>query len=713
MPFKRRDDTPQATQEPWFICLLLAAAVAAVFWRALDCGFVNYDDPGYVSSNPHVQSGFTLDGVVWAFTSGDESNWHPVTWLSHMLDAQVFGMHPGGHHFTNLLLHTANVILLFLLLRRMTGKLWPSAMVAALFGLHPLHVESVAWVAERKDVLSTFFWILAVWAYVSYVKKLSGETEGPNAPLDGAELEFPSKIYYVASLFFFACGLMSKPMVVTLPFVLMLLDFWPLTRLRITHGVAGLDGALCKRLLIEKTPYFAMAILSSVITFMVQQSGGAMTHSWPFLTRVENAVFAYVRYLGKTFWPLDLAFFYPHPHSFPVLAILPSVAFLGAVSAAVIFNAAKRPYLAVGWFWFLGMLAPTIGIVQVGLQSMADRYSYLPLVGIFIMLVWGLNAIFENNAAGRPILGAIAVVVLLLCGVLTSRQVAVWRDSETLFEHAVSVTKDNFLAWYNLATIRLGQGRRDEAAEDFRKTVELEPDFSKGQNNWGKILLQEGRVDEALVHLQKAVQLQPRLADAHYNLGSALLAKGKAGEALDEFQRQVDLVPNDPVAQENLANNLAAAGLVSDSIPFYERAIRLQSNFFDAHYRLANVLERQGLIPQAIAHYRQALQIQPDSVKVCNNLAWVLATSPQAAARNGAQAVQLARWANKLSGGTNVIVLGTLAAADAESGNFHEAVETAQKARDLARVQTNVALADGLERQMKLYQANQPLRDAR
>ncbi len=741
-----KSESIKALRRPWFICLLLAVAVAAVYWRVLDCGFVNYDDPDYVSANSQVRGGFNAAGVAWAFSTGWAGNWHPVTWLSHMFDAQVFGMRPSGHHLTNLLLHLANSALLFLLLNRMTRRLWPSATVAALFALHPLHVESVAWVAERKDVLSTLFWILAVWAYAGYASRdaaaqkssaehsaparLSASGPCPANPAPAAPRD--SKIiFYALALVFFALGLMSKPMVLTLPFILLLLDYWPLRRAAIPDFAGRAARAAAgdfpsgerprqksqltplRQLLVETAPFFALSMGSCVVTFLVQQSGGAVSTSWPFSARLANAVIAYARYLGKTFWPARLSYFYPHPDHWPALAVMGACALLALITAAVIWRARRQPYLAVGWFWFIAMLAPTIGLVQVGLQSMADRYTYLPLAGIFIMLVWGLDELLAGGGFGNRVLAAGGVVSLVVCACLTVRQVGYWRDSDTLFQHAVEVDHNNFLAYYNLGCTRFAMGRREEAFADFRRTVELAPDFARGQNNWGKALFQQGRLDDALVHLKKAVRLQPRLPDAHYNLGAVLLAQGHAGEALDQFQIQVDLAPDDAVAQANLANVLVDSGLKADAIPYYEKALKIQPDFAEAHYKLANILDQQGEAAQAIVHYRQALQSQPANLKARNNLAWILATSPQASTRNGREAVRLAAEAEKLSGGTNAIVLGTLAAAYAEAAKFPDAIATAQKARELAVAQGNAALADALGRQMSRYRIGAPLRDSR
>ncbi|MGZ4986890.1 MAG: tetratricopeptide repeat protein, partial [Limisphaerales bacterium] len=491
------------------ICLGLVLAVFGVFWPVLNSDFVNYDDLGYITNNQNIHHGLNAESLKWALTTGHSSNWHPLTWISHMLDIQIYGLKPMGHHLTNLLFHAANSVLMFLLLRRMTGAMWPSAFVAALFALHPLRVESVAWVSERKDVLSTFFWILTVGAYVRYVQTPAQRTKS-----------------FAISLVFFALALMSKPMVVTLPFILLLLDVWPLKRI----DVSQFSFRNLRRPILEKLPYIALALISSVVTFIVQQHGGAVSSlsSLTVAQRIENMFVAYVRYVGKTFWPTNLSILYPHPGQWPWWLIIMSVAILAALTALVIRQSRSRPYLAVGWFWFLGMLIPVIGLVQVGIQSMADRYSYLPIVGLFIMVTWAAMEFVRVRAA----LTTLAVIALGACCVLTPIQAGYWKNSETLFLHAVAVTDDNYLAYNNLGFYLSNKGEPQRAMQFYKKAIEIKPTYEDAHNNLGYCLAGMGKNEEAIEEYKKALGINRHLTEAHNNLGNALSNIGQIDTAM-------------------------------------------------------------------------------------------------------------------------------------------------------------------------------------
>jgi protein O-mannosyl-transferase len=642
--------------QTWLVCLLLALAVPAAYWPALNCDFVQFDDPDYVTSNPHIQSGLNWPVVAWAFRSGYAANWHPLTWLSHALDVQLFGLNPRGHHATSIAWHLANSILLFLLLRRLTGAQWRSATVAGLFALHPMHVESVAWVSERKDVLSTFFWLLTVMAYARY------------AHLKSQISNF--KFYYIASLFCFALALMSKPMVVTLPFVLLLLDYWPLQRM-------NKDNAA--RLAWEKAPFLLLAIASSVITFLVQQHAGVMSPLTKITmgARLDNLPVAYERYLLNTFWPLHLAAFYGHPRFWPVWRLIASVALLAGITIWVVCRRKKEPYLAVGWFWFLGMLVPVIGLVQVGNQSMADRYGYMPIVGIFIMTVWGAHELLAGWPGGNRAAAVLASLAIGGCAVLTARQAGVWQNTVTLFVHDSEVTADNYDAFYNLGRYWQHKGENARAADYYQKSLEIKPDYALAHNNLGYILLQNGKTAAAIAQFEAALRSQPVYPEACYNLGRACLTNGQPDEAVACFQKAIGMDPN--VAE--------------------------------IHYLLAETLRQQGRITGAVAEYEKSLDLRPDSARACNNLAWLLATCPQASFRNGPLAVALAKHAEKLTAGGDALVLGTLAAAQAETGNFAEAMAAARRARQLADAQTNTALVDIIGKQEQQYGKNLPWRD--
>jgi tetratricopeptide (TPR) repeat protein len=554
------------------ICLLLAAVTLAVFWQVGSNDFINFDDPGYVYENPHVVTGLTLENVRWAFTSADMGNWHPLAWLSHMTDCQIFGLNPRGHHFSSLILHTLNTLLLFLLLCRLTGLPGRSAFAAALFALHPLHVESVAWVAERKDVLSTFFWMLTLLAYARYVER-------------------PAWRRYSLVLVCFLLGLMAKPMLVTLPFVLLLLDYWPLGRMQSgrsgrddapqenqTEGASGRNRSLLS-LTLEKAPFFALAAISSVITLYVQQKGGAVSslESVPLQLRAANALLAWTGYIGKMAWPVDLSFLYPFDRSMPVWGAVPAGMFLLSVSLLAAWKSKKYPYLLVGWLWYLGTLVPVIGLVQIGLQSMADRYTYVPLIGLFIMIAWGVPDLLGRWRQSRIVLTAAAVVILSALATVTRLRLGDWKNSITLFTQAISISGNNFMAQNNLGVALAAQGRIEEAVSHFSAATAINPDYADPYYNLGNQLSNSNRIEEAVRFYRKAVQLRPANAQYLNNLGVALAQTGKREEALGAF---------------------------------FE-AVRRKPDYADAHYNLGIALLEQGRIEEAASHFSEVVRIQP------------------------------------------------------------------------------------------------------
>jgi tetratricopeptide (TPR) repeat protein len=574
--------------EAGFACALLIVLTLAVYWPVRHFEFVNCDDPVYVTENPVVQRGLTSAGVSWAFSNIDAEFWQPLTWLSHMLDWEVYGRQAGGHHLTSLLWHIANTLLVFLILKGMTGAVWRSGFVAALFALHPLHVESVAWVAERKDVLSTFFGLLAIWAYAGYAAKsqrqsLKSKVQSPKSkagrgaatqhatrntrqaagPSPSAIFRLPSSGLYILSLVLFALSLMSKPTLVTLPFLLLLLDFWPLQRLDLNAQNSKLKTLLT--LLREKVPFLALTVAASVAAYWIQASrhnlGGV--EQYPLPLRLANAAMSYFRYLRKTVWPNDLAVFYPYPDAWPLAQVVGAGLLLAAVSFLAIRLMGRRPYFAVGWFWYLGTLVPVIGLVQVSHHAMADRYSYVPLIGLFVVIAWGVPELLAGVRGGRAALAAGATTLVVLCAAAGRRQVTYWENSITLNQHALAVTANNFMAHENLGAAFDGQGRFDEALVQFELAFKTEctrrfnPDLTPIRYDLGTALARKGRLAEAKSHLLRALEMQPNIARIHHNLGSVLALEGKLDEAIAHYQEALRLKPDYAEARRDLANVLA------------------------------------------------------------------------------------------------------------------------------------------------------------
>jgi tetratricopeptide (TPR) repeat protein len=583
------------------VSIFLIAITWLVFGETLRHPFINLDDPEYVFENPKIITGLTSSSALWAFTHPHGGNWHPLTSISHMLDCQFFGLQAGWHHFTNVLLHTVAVILLFLVFREMTGALWRSAFIAAVFAIHPLRVESVAWIAERKDVLSGVFFMLTLGAYVRYVRK-------------------PSGVRYLVVTLLFALGLMTKPMLVTVPFVLLLLDYWPLDRfadvspvkLKLKTGIARwwTQKSITTRLVLEKIPLIALSVGSSMATILAQKEAVSSIESLPLLWRINNAFVSYIAYIWQMVCPIDLALVYPFPkHWLSFWEVATAIASLAGVTAVVLSFRKKHRYLFTGWFWYVGMLVPVIGIIQVGVQARADRYTYLPQIGLYLIATWTIADLSMTWRYRRQSLGVAAAIVIAALAWLAWIQNAYWRDSEVLWTHTLAVTSNNDVGHASLADLLL---RRD-------------------------------RVNEAISHSEEALRIQSRNENAHNTLGLCLF--------------------------------------------------------------------RTGRLDEAVAHWKESLEIKPDNMNAQANLAWVLATSPDASLRDGAKAIELARKVLEHAGHANVIVLRTLAAGYAQSGRFSEAIETAQQALQLAIAQGNTALTEDLQLNIASYRRNLPLRD--
>lgn len=636
---------PSPGYVPWWsrpavLAVGLAVVTLAVYWPATGYDFVNLDDQVYVSECPPVQSGVTGQSLRRAFTTTAGGAWHPVTWLSLMLDGQFSGPRPGGYHLTNVLLHVANTLLLFAWLCQITQARWRSALVAALFALHPLHVESVAWISERKDVVSTAFWLLTLIAYGKYVAEVNLRAAGAEA--HASRITHQAGWYYGLALICFTLGLMSKPMLVTLPFVLLLLDFWPFERR------TPFNMRVLWRLVREKIPFFLISAVASVVTVWAQRSSDAVA-SLEWISpggRLANALVAYARYLGKTFWPADLAVFYPHPTSWPLVAILGATVLLLVISGIVVPWRQRRPYLVVGWFWFVGTLVPVIGLVQVGGQSLADRYTYVPLIGLFIALVWGASAWFApggRTAGNSRLAAAMAGLILLLCAGATTRQLRHWQNSETLFRHTLAVTRNNVVAHVNLASTLLDQQRFAEAAEQCARALQIRPDATEALKNLGLALAGLGRWDEAMVQYQHALQSNPRDDQTLNSLGLALANQGRLAEAESFFRQALARKADSPEALSNLGLTLALSGRPEEAMACYRRALKLKPGEVKVLNNLGLALAGQQRWDEALGYYRQALAIRPDSIDALVNSGVALASQGKVAEAiaNYRQALQI------------------------------------------------------------------------
>jgi tetratricopeptide (TPR) repeat protein len=734
-----------------FVCLLLVLAVWTVFGRTARFGFVNYDDQADVYDNPVVASGLTLQGTLWAF-SFHSINWFPLTWLSHMLDCQLYGLLPGGHHLTNVVLHTVSVILLFLVLRQMTDALWRSAFVAAVFAIHPLRVESVAWVAERKDVLSGVFFMLTMAAYVRYARN-------PWSP--GR---------YGAVMLLFALGLMSKPMLVTLPLVLLLLDYWPLRR-----------AESPARLVIEKLPLLVLSAADCVATLLAQHQAirSAGAYSLPY--RLENALVSSMIYLGQMVFPARLAVHYPYPREGqPFREVVLAALLLAGLSVLAWAARRTRPWLLVGWVWYLVMVLPVLGIIQAGEQSHADRYTYLPCIGLVIAATWAVSDLSAGWRHRQVALGCLMTAALSTLIACSFFQTAHWKDSESLWNHALACTSNNPLAHFNLGNAFLKQGKLDDAVAQYQKALEIQPGLASVHYNLGNAFLDLGKLDDAIAQYRKTLEIRPNNADSYYNLGRALFMQGKLDDAIADYRKAVEIEPDSVEALIRLGNALAAKGARDAAITQYQKALTIRPDDAEARtnlgkalllkgdldgamscfaesstlnqdplarwYGLGNVFLQNGDLDEAIICYRQALKINPHSddafanlgvaflkkketnaamdswqqaltinpsqMSAQNNLAWLLATTPDNSLRNGTKAVALATQANQLNGGGNPVILHTLAAAYAEDGKFELACGTARRALELALAQKQDALARKLKKELKLYESNTPLRNA-
>ncbi len=702
------------------VCGLLLLAVAVVFGQTVSHDFVNFDDDDYVYDNPHIRGGLTVAGTVWALTAYRSSNWHPLTWLSHMLDYGLYRLKPGGHHLTNVLLHAAAAVVLFLALQRMTGTPWPSAWVAAVFAIHPLRVESVAWVAERKDVLSGLLFMLTLWFYARYVER----------PASWAR--------YLSVLAAFAMGLTAKPMLVTLPFVLLLLDYWPLGRAgsgergagsRERGARSGEQESEIRRpppaarqsaskysafpllpaprsplsLLVEKIPLFVLAAASCLVTLAAQREAMKPLAQVAFTGRVANAAVAYVAYLGKMLYPAGLAVLYPLPvDPLPAWKVVAAAGVLVAISTAVFAARRKCPCLLFGWLWYLATLAPVIGLVQVGDQAMADRYTYLTQIGLYMAIAWGAAHAAGSWPYRRWLFAGVSVLVVAGLTVCAWQQTRHWRDSTTLWSHTLTCASQNYIAHYNLGLAFAARGQVDEAIAQYRKALEIMPDYVEARTNLGNAFADRGQFDEAIAQFRQALEIRPDCAPAYTGLGNVFADREQIDEAIVQYRKALDIEPGYVNARISLGLILARCGKVDDAIACFRKALDINPFYSLAHYNLGLALVSKGQVNEAIAQYRKALDIEPDNVDAHNNLGLALGGQGQVD-----EAIAHFRKALEIKP-TYAGAHYNLGLALACRGQVAEAITHYRAALDLARQQNNQALAESSQAKIRLYEAGRP-----
>jgi tetratricopeptide (TPR) repeat protein len=673
--------------------IIMAAALSLVtlglFMPATRCGFLGCDDPVYVTDNPVVLAGVTWGGLYWALGTAHAGLWHPLTWWSHLGDVQLFGLRPWGHHLTSVLFHAVNAGLCFLTFRSMTGAWWRSLLLAALWAWHPLRVESVAWIAERKDVLSGFFFLAALWSYAGYAKTLKWRRLG-------------------LTLILFALGLMSKAMIVTLPFVLLLLDVWPLRRAMLpwvqTQG--------WRRLLLEKIPFFVVAFFSAEVAVWAAKQSDALVpmSAVPLVARLSNALVSYMQYIGKWIWPVDLAVYYPFPDA-PEFALAGcALVLILGFTAVTLRLASTQACLSTGWFWFLGTLVPVIGFAQAGAQAMADRFTYLPSLGLGIMGIWGIHDWASRHKWPHVALPVVAAGVALFYGTVTVTQLQYWTDSITLFKRASEVTRDNFFTESSLGQAFLQEKRFPEAIKHLQRALELDPKSFMASANLGTVYFELGRFDDALKYYQVAERLQPDQPGINWMLGRTFMAQQKLDLAEDSLRRSLRSAPDQAQARMDLAQVLASKGRGSEAKAELIRLIEAKPAAIQPRLQLSLLLEASGQGADAVQQYREILRVRPDSPIVLNNLGWILATHADASVRNGAEAVRYAERACALVGEREAMFLGTLAAAYAEAGRFEEAARTATRAIATAEQNGQAEVVAANQRLLELYKASKPYR---
>lgn len=681
-----------------FICLALACVTLAVYWQVLSCEFITFDDPHYVTDNQYIRTGFTLSNIKWAFTPAVFGYWHPLTWLSHMLDCHLFGASPVMHHLVNLLIHIANSLLLFSVFKRMTGAVFSSAFIAAVFALHPLNVESVAWVTERKNVLSTLFWFLTMLVYTDYVHR-----GGP--------------LRYSVALLLFALGLLAKPMLVTLPFVLLLLDYWPFERFRPERNFdeigedneKGSVSVVPSRLILEKVPFFALSVISAYLSSLsVRRLGiNISTELVPVRLRIANALTSYVNYIDKMLWPRKLAVFYPYPDTVPLWQTIGALLALICISVLMIWVFRSRRYPAVGWLWYLGTLIPVAGLVQAGLwPAMADRWAYVPLVGLFAIIAWGVPDLLAKLWHRNVVLVMAALMVLSALSVCTSLQLRHWRSSIALFKHTIEVTEDNYQAHFSMIKPLRQQGRTAEAIEHGYKALKINPNYPSSHNSLGAVLIDSGELDKAIEHLTRALRLKPDFPAAHVNLGAALFKQGDLDEATRHFYKALRLDKDSFGAHINLATIFMQMGEIEKAVEHYAEAARIKPDLADVHNSLGYALVRLGKFDDAVKHYTKALQINPGFVDAHNNLGYALARQGRfnEAVGHYSEALRIGPESAGLHNDL-AVVLTKQGKIDQAIAHFKEALRLDPEAKDV-RANLNAVIA--LMKQAEPNEPNQP-----
>ena len=691
----------------FILCVLLAAVVFAVFWQVRNFEFLNYDDSQYVSENKHISTGLKWDNIVYVFTNEHGGNFHPLTGLSHILDCQLFGLKPGLHHLVNLLFHIANTLLLFIVFRQMTGAIWQSTFIAALFAVHPLHVEPVVWISSRKDVLSTLFFLLTIGEYSRYVKNLTTRS-------------------YILTLVLFILGLLAKPMLVTLPFVLLLLDYWPLKRLEHGHidnsdlekkrrSVFTFESSNWCDLIWEKFPFFVVAGISSTVTYLVFKNAGIVqnTQMFPLSIRIGNALLSYIKYIWKMIWPARLAVFYPYPATaLPLWQVLATAMLLLSITILVVCFAKKHRYLFVGWFWFLGTLVPVIGLVQVGLQAMADRYTYIPLIGLLTIVAWGTNDLLVGWKYRKVALSVASFAIVLVLSICASLQTSYWRNSQTLFEHALRVTAGNYVACNNLGLALLEQNKFDEAIVLFKRALQTKHNYGTEYFNLGFAYDKLGRNQDAIDAYNHALAIDPNSAEIYYKMGVIYHRIGHKEDAIRAYSQAIKNKNNFAQAHLNLGVVLLENNQFDQAVLHFNQVRQLDPDNPEPYYHLARAMSLKGKINEAVEYLEEAIKLNCNWVPPLNNLAWFIAVRKDAAFYDPTRAVQLAKRACELTGYNDAAILDTLAVAYAAENRFSEAVDIAQKALKIAQSDNNKQMIIQIQQRLDLYKANKPYIEA-